>query len=74
MRWLRVVGLVLVLGTAAAAPALAYEECYSYRTTICDNYECCTSRCTECDYYSPNGDFLGYAQWCSDEGCLPRGV
>jgi hypothetical protein len=69
----RVVGMFLLLATLAVAPAFAYTDCFSYYYTMCDVYECCTSRCTECDFYAPDGTPQGYILSCTDEGCVPKG-
>jgi hypothetical protein len=64
-----VVTAVLLLAAGAVAPALGTMKCFSFIVRVCDNYQCCSSRCTQCNYYDANGDWLGESDWCSDIGC-----
>jgi hypothetical protein len=64
---------VLMLALGALAPALATtQSCFHYTVRMCSGGNCCTSNCTECDYYGPNGEDQGYIVWCTDGFCQPE--
>jgi hypothetical protein len=68
----RVLMMFLLLASLAAAPAVAYTDCFTYHYTVCDDHECCTQNCHECDFYAPDGTPQGYILSCTEEGCVPR--
>jgi hypothetical protein len=67
-----VVAAVFLLAPGAVVPALAYTQCFSFTVRVCDDYQCCSSRCTQCNYYAANGDWQGEVDWCNDIGCVPK--
>lgn len=69
-------GLALVLTSSAPAQARLLFECFSYRITTCDYFQCCTDDCTQCYLLDEFDNVVRDPgePYCFEVSCRPRQV